>query len=284
MKGTRGSGAAVCAVVAAALAAGVATPAASALDAPPSPTESELDTAALHAAASGSEAAFAIADATGRVRGWQVDRTFESASVVKAMLLVAYLNRPERRAAPLREADRRLLAPMIRRSANRPAQIVYRAVGDSGLRRLAARAGMERFRSSHVELGWEWGWGGSRITAADQARFFLRILDLIPPRHRAYVRRLLTTIVWHQSWGIPAVVAGRWTTLFKGGWGPSTADGVLVSQVARIEAPRGAVGLAILTERNPTYEHGHALIERIAELVLGPALPTGPAPPTGVTP
>jgi hypothetical protein len=270
MKGTRGSGAAVCAVVLATFAFG-GVAAASAPDSPPSPTPLQLEAAALYAAGSGSDAAFAIADATGQVRGWQVERTFESASVVKAMLLVAYLNRPERRAAPLREEDRRLLAPMIRRSANRPAQILYRTVGDRGLRRLADRAGMERFWSSHVQFGWEWGWGGSRITAEDQARFFLHILDLTPPRHRAYVRRLLTNIVWHQSWGIPAVAGRRWTALFKGGWGPGTADGVLVNQVARLEARHGAVGLAILTDHNPTYEHGHAVIGHIAELVLGPA-------------
>ena len=239
-------------------------------DVPPSPTPWQVADAAGYAAVSGSDAAFAIADANGRVRGWEVDRTFPSASVVKAMLLVAYLNRPARRNAPLRAEDRRLLSPMIRRSANRPAQVLYRLIGDSGLRRLADRAGMQRFSSSHVRFGWEWGWGASEITAADQARFFVRILDFTPPRHRAYVRRLLTTIVWHQSWGIPDVVGGRWTTLFKGGWAPSAPDRVVVNQVARIEAPRGAIGLAILTNDDPTYEHGRAVIGRIAEILLGP--------------
>jgi len=240
-------------------------------ESPPSPTQLQLDAAALYAGTAGEDVAFAVADASGQVRGWQDTRTFESASVVKAMLLVAYLNRPDRRAAPIRDEDRRLLSPMIQRSANRPAQVIYRLVGDGGLRKLAERAGMQRFSSSHVRFGWEWGWGASQTTAADQARFFLRILDLTPRRHRAYVRRLLTTIVGHQSWGIPAVAAGRWTTLFKGGWGPPTADGVLVNQAARLEGRRGAVGLAILTNRNSTWEHGHGLIERVAELLLGPA-------------
>jgi hypothetical protein len=265
----RRSTAAACAVVLSVLAfAGGAG--ASTRHLPPSPTKRQLAAATLYAAGSGSDAAFAVVDARGRVHGWRAARTFPSASVVKAMLLVAYLNRPERRAAPLREKDRRLLSPMIRRSANRPAQLLYRLVGDSGLRRVARRAGMRRFSSSHERFGWEWGWGASRITAADQARFFLRILELTPPRHRAYARRLLTSIVSHQSWGIPNVAGSRWTALFKGGWGPPTDDGVLVNQVARLEARRGAVGLAILTDHSPTYEHGRAVIGAIAEILLGP--------------
>jgi hypothetical protein len=265
----RRSGAAACAVVVAILGFAGAAQAAQ-RPSPPAPTDLDVEAATLHAASWGTETAFAIADESGQVRGWQVERTFASASVVKAMLLVAYLNRPEHRARPLRRKDRRLLSPMIRRSANPPAQVLYRLIGDSGLREVADRAGMERFSSSHELYGWEWGWGASQITAADQARFFLRILELTPKRHRAYVRRLLTSVVWDQRWGIPSVAAGRWTTLFKGGWAPSTEETVVVNQVARLEGRHGAVGLAILTDYNVTYEHGYAMIGQIAEILLGP--------------
>ena len=45
-------------------------------------------------------------------------RTVPAASVLKAMLMVAYLNRREVRDRPLRRHDLRLLRPMIRRSDN----------------------------------------------------------------------------------------------------------------------------------------------------------------------
>ena len=83
------------------------------------------------------------------------------------------------------------------------------------------------------------------------------------------MRSLLTNIVWHQRWGIPAAATGRWTTLFKGGWAPSTDETLVVNQVARLEGRRGAVGLAILTDRNLTYEQGYATIGQVAETLLG---------------
>src|SRR5215218_8517220 len=48
----------------------------------------------------------------------EADRPFASASVVKAMLLVAYLDRRGVRDRPLGPADHALLDPMIRRSDN----------------------------------------------------------------------------------------------------------------------------------------------------------------------
>ena len=56
--------------------------------------------------------------------------TVPSASVVKAMLLVAYLRRAGRpRGARSRRVDRALLGPMIRRSDNAAASRVCNIVG-----------------------------------------------------------------------------------------------------------------------------------------------------------
>src|SRR5919197_1810874 len=57
--------------------------------------------------------AFAVRTRT-RFWGWHEDETFPSASVLKAMLLVAYLDMPSVRNRPLRASDRALLRPMIR--------------------------------------------------------------------------------------------------------------------------------------------------------------------------
>ena len=101
------------------------------------------------------------------------------------MLLVAYLDLPAVRSRPLGPADRALLAPMIRRSDNAAAGRVLGIVGPGGLRALAHRAGMRRFTPATGI------WGLSRITAADQARYFLHIDELVAPRHRDYALRLL---------------------------------------------------------------------------------------------
>ena len=115
------------------------------------------------------------------------------------MLLVAYLDLPSVRARPLTPGDRALLAPMIRRSDNAAAGSVLGIVGPNRLRGLARRAGMRRFTPVTGV------WGLSRIDAADQARYFLRIDSLVAPRHRAYALKLLNTITPAQRWGIARV-------------------------------------------------------------------------------
>jgi hypothetical protein len=125
------------------------------------------------------EIAFAVRT-PGGAWGWHQTELFPSASVLKAMLLVAYLDLPSVQVRPLRPPDRTLLAPMIRRSDNAAAGRVLALVGPARLRALARRAGMRRFTPVTGI------WGLSRIDAADQARYLLHVDELVAPRHRAY--------------------------------------------------------------------------------------------------
>src|SRR5437660_1836282 len=56
---------------------------------------------------------FAVADTRGKVSGAHVQRTFPSASVVKAMLLVAYLQKLHASHRGLSQSDKAILEPMI---------------------------------------------------------------------------------------------------------------------------------------------------------------------------
>jgi hypothetical protein len=62
-------------------------------------------------------------------------------------------------------------------------------------------------------------WALSRVTAADQARFFLHVDDLVPRRHRALLDRLLSERGRYRGWGIPQAALERgWRVWWKGGW------------------------------------------------------------------
>src|SRR5829696_7294942 len=95
------------------------------------------------------------------LRGVAVHRAVPSASVVKAMLLVAYLRQPEVHSRLLRRDERALLSPMIRRSDNARASHVCNIVGTSGLARLAGRVRMRHFHATRP-------WGLSSINVLDQ--------------------------------------------------------------------------------------------------------------------
>jgi hypothetical protein len=192
---------------------------------------------------------------------WRGGRRFHSASVLKAMLLVAYLRQPAVRDRPLRGDEKRLLEPMIRRSANDPASALVTRLGARRLSRFARRAGMTRF-TPVTRI-----WGHSLITAQDQARFFLRLDRLVPERHRTYALGLLAGIVPRQRWGIARVAPpSGWKLYFKGGWGSGT--GLVDHQVALLTRGSERVSIAIMTVRNGSHAYGKQTLRGVARRLL----------------
>ncbi len=197
-------------------------------------------------------------------RLWGHRRTagVHSASVVKALFLVAYLDDPRVRARPLRAADHRLIDPMIRRSDNTAATRVLAYIGHARVRAAARRAGMRRFRLDPVI------WGKSRIDASDQTRFFLHVDAQVVPRHRATALHLLRTVVATQRWGVARVRPDGWRLYFKGGWGSGT--GLVDHQVAVLRAGDDRVAVAVLTTGNPDHAYGQQTLRGVfARLLRG---------------
>jgi len=190
--------------------------------------------------------------------GWHQSRTFPSASVLKAMLMDAYLNRARGRA--LRASDRALLEPMIRRSDNATASRILGIVGTSGLRRVAQRAGMRRFTPVQSP------WGNSRVTPEDQTRYFLRVRSLLPARHRDYGMKLLASVVPSQRWGIGRVSLPGWRLYFKGGWGSGT--GAIDHQVVLLERDGASVSVAVMTLSQGTHAYGKETLRGIFKRLL----------------
>jgi Beta-lactamase enzyme family len=177
--------------------------------------------------------------------------------MTKAMLLVAVLRHAANR--PLSVHEDELLRPMITRSSNKAAREVYAAYGDAALVGVARAARMTHFLP--VGALFE-----SRITAADQARFFLRIDRLVPSRHRAYARELLGGIVKPQRWGIaPAAERRGFHVYFKGGWRKG-----ITHQAALLERDDRRVALAVLTSDGPSVAYGRVTLRGVAARVLNP--------------
>jgi hypothetical protein len=197
-----------------------------------------------------------------RLWGYRRTEGVHSASVVKALLLVVYLDDPRVRSRPLRAADHRLIDPMIRRSDNHAATRVLAYVGAARVRATAHRVGMHRFR---LVTGL---WGASRIDASEQTRFFLHFEAHVVARHRATALHLLRTIVPSQRWGVARVPPDGWSLYFKGGWGSGT--GLVDHQVALLRAGPDRVAVAVLTTGNPDHAYGQQTLRGVfARLLRG---------------
>ena len=221
--------------------------------------------AASYLARRAGRTAFAVIDSQGRLSGVHVHWTFPTASVVKAMLLVAYLRRLNAHGQHYVDGySNSILYPMIHVSDNNAATAVWSIVGDGRLYSLARLAGMTDFSV----VG---SWGSALLSPADQARYFFEMDSLIPREFRGYARNLLATIVANQSWAIPAVARPHhYAVFFKNGAEP-TALGQLVHQVARLERPDRSFAIAVMTDGDPSMGYGIDTIAGVATvLVNGP--------------
>ncbi len=202
---------------------------------------------------------FAVIGPRGGVKGLDAKRTAPTASLLKAMLLVAYLRQDSVRHRSLGPDDRGLLRPMIRSSDNAAASAVNAIIGS----RIYRVAGAAHMRDFHWQPD---PWGTSRSSPRDQARFFYRLRRLVPRRHRNFALRQLGHIVPGQRWGVGRVPHRGWRLYFKGGWGSGT--GWVDHQAALLRRGKRRIGLAIFTESNPSHAYGKQTLRGVARRLL----------------
>jgi len=224
------------------------------------PSARALAAAAAYLDARAGRTAFAVVDSAGQLHGVRVRDHFQTASVVKVMMLVAYLQRLDVRHFHVRARDDALLRPMIHVSDNDAASAVLGIVGEAALARVAREAGMQDYAPG---VGW---WAFTQTSAADQARFFFRLDRLIPPRFYAYARELLSSVEPSQSWGIPPVARPRFEVFFKTGQLPSEG---LFNEAARLERQGETFAIAVLTTADPSMGYGRQTVEGVARALLG---------------
>ncbi|MHB8234013.1 MAG: serine hydrolase [Solirubrobacteraceae bacterium] len=160
-----------------------------------------------------------------------------------------------------------MLYPMIHESNNDAASAVLNRVGLSAIARVAREAGMRDYAPG---VGW---WAYTQTTAADQARFFIALPQLIPRQFWPYARGLLAGIEPEQSWGIPQIARPRWQVFFKTGALPSEG---LFNETARLERPGVTFTISVFSTADPSMAYGEETMRGVARALLA-----GSAPPPG---
>lgn len=205
----------------------------------------------------------AVIDSHGRIAGLRAKRRFVSASVVKAVMLVAYLRELAREKAPLEPSAAETLRAMITASDNAAADSIYYRLGDISIEQTARMAGAGA-------LDVRGYWSETYLSARDGARFISNVKRSLPFRFRRFGMNLLGSILDYQRWGIPRGAGKRWRIWFKGGW-RSTERGQLVHQVAVLRGAGDRVALAIFTDAMPTQGYAIETVEGIARRLLRPS-------------
>jgi len=222
------------------------------------------DRAAAAEYATGREgrAAFAEVGPDGVVRGRDEHELFQTASMVKALILAAELERLDREEQPLDPATRSTLKAMITVSDNGSASRIYDRVGPDGIAAVAHRAGMGDIETSEI-------WGATRVSAADMALFFADLDRALPKRYEKFGKGLLGSVTADQSWGIPAVARPLgWDVRFKGGWRPDPS-GQVTNQAAELRRGGTTIAIAVLSDEGPSMGYGIETVEGIAARLLG---------------
>jgi hypothetical protein len=205
------------------------------------------------------QVSFAVFDMMGRLAHHRGGGRAVMASTFKVMLMVAYLRQDSVDDRPLTNYDKDLIRPMIRRSDNSNATRIRDMLGQGPIEALADRARMKHFK-------WNSIWGYCKTSARDQAFFLRNLRRYVPNRHWDFAKRQLAHIVPAQRWGIGRVsLPPGWNLYFKGGWGISS---VVNHQVVQLRNNRRRIGLAVLTEGNPSHGYGTSTLEGVFERLL----------------
>jgi hypothetical protein len=225
--------------------------------------ETALEAELTRWAAAAPEFSVAVLDRGGRLYAFRGDRGYETASVVKVLVLACLLLTAQDRGEALTAAERERAGRMIRTSDNEATTALFARLGGApGLQAGAGRLGLAGTVADAA-------WGFTRTTVVDQ----VRLLDLLVapdgPLSRAsrdYAALLLGSVAADQAWGVPSVAAPGERTLVKNGWTTRSTEGHrwIVNTVGRVAGPGTDVSIAVLSHHHPALPAGIAAVEEIA--------------------
>ncbi len=217
-------------------------------------------------------------------------RQFDSASIVKAIILAALLRWHQETSTPLSPWEQGEATSMITWSDNDAATDLWNWVGRSRLEHFLRLAAM-----NETELGAGLYWGLTQVTAHDE----MLLLDLLTQpnpvlsaAYREYQLRLMARVIPGQRWGTPAGAPAGVTVHVKNGWLPD-GTGWHINSIGAFTGTGVNYAIVVLTDDNPSEQYGIATIEDVARLVhqelsaaraaAGPRLAANLAPSAAAT-
>jgi beta-lactamase class A len=190
---------------------------------------------------------------------------FDSASVVKVIILGALLRKAQAEHRPFTRTERALAWAMITRSDNGAAAALWAETGRTRLQHFLNLAGM-----TDTLLGPGAAWGLTRITAADETRLLWLLLKanrVLDTSSRDYALALMADVIPSQRWGVPAGAPRSLVVHVKNGWLPLAPYGWRINSIGGFTGHGRRYSIVVLTQDNPTMAYGVRTVEAIAQVV-----------------
>ena len=192
------------------------------------------------------------------------DRHFDSASIVKTIILGALLRWHQETGRPLSAAEKEKARLMITQSDNGAATALWDEVGMRRLQHFLDLAKMQQ-----TQLGLYGYWGLTQVTTHDEM-LLLELLttpnSVLTVSSRSYELGLMAKVIPGQRWGTPAGAPAGVTVHVKNGWLPDNT-GWHINSTGAFTGKNKNYLMAMLTDDNPSEQYGIDTIERVARQV-----------------
>jgi Beta-lactamase enzyme family len=192
---------------------------------------------------------------------------FDSASIVKAIIMAALLRWHQSTNTPLSSWEKSEATLMITQSDNDAATALWDELGMDNLQHFLDLAGM-----GETQLGQDGEWGLTQVTAHDEM-LLLELLTAPNPvldaSSRSYQLGLMGQVTNWEAWGVTAGTPSVVSWHVKNGWLPD-ATGWHINSIGTFSGPGTNYMIAVLsdnTDMNDDEQYGINTIEDVARLV-----------------
>lgn len=192
----------------------------------------------------------------------------ELVSAVKVLIALAVMARAEDAGRDLEARELDLLWPMMTFSDNDSATLLWQELGsEAGISAWLTREGIQGFAPAAGDE-----WGATTASAGALAVLYGRLYagDLVSPEHRDLALEMMAGIIDGQRWGVSAGAAEAGAAFaLKNGWFPEDDGWQVVSAGVVIpEEVSRAYAIAVVTDKQESWEYGIATIESVAREVI----------------
>jgi hypothetical protein len=194
-------------------------------------------------------------------------KDFDSASIVKAIIMAALLRRHQETKTPLSAWEKSEATLMITQSDNNAATALWDELGMSNLQHFLNLADM-----GETKLGQDGAWGLTQVTAHDEM-LLLKLLtapnSVLDAYSRSYQLGLMAQVTSWEAWGVTAGTPSGIAWHVKNGWLPD-ATGWHINSIGTFSGHGKDYMIAVLsdnTDMNDDEQYGINTIEDVARLV-----------------